>query len=144
MLLESTRLGTSHTVWALAVKNGDEPPHQILLYTLLFSLFHYFLYIADPPLHTPTDMTACNCIWHNMFAPAHTQHLPLLHQTGLAYLMDRCFTIHMLYVFPFLVAQHVPSHSPTNHESLQPHGQALTIALLWMSLMLSFLLTIHI
>ena len=26
----------------------DEPPHQICSYTLLFSLFHYFLYIVDP------------------------------------------------------------------------------------------------
>ena len=33
---------------------GDEPPHQICLYTLLFSLFLYFLYIVDPPLCTPT------------------------------------------------------------------------------------------
>ena len=32
----------------------DEPPHQIRSYTLLFSLFLYFLYIVDPPLHTPT------------------------------------------------------------------------------------------
>ena len=31
----------------------DEHPHQILMYTLLFSLFHYFLYIIDPPLCTP-------------------------------------------------------------------------------------------
>ena len=31
---------------------GDEPPHQILSYTLLFLLFLYFLYIADPPLCT--------------------------------------------------------------------------------------------
>ena len=36
---------------ALAV---DEPPHQICSYTLLFSLFLYFLYIIDPPLCTPT------------------------------------------------------------------------------------------
>ena len=33
----------------------DEPPHQILSYTLLFLLFNYFLYIIYPPLHTPTD-----------------------------------------------------------------------------------------
>ena len=39
--------------------DGDEPPHQIHSYTLLFSLFHYFLYIIDPPLHTPTLDHTC-------------------------------------------------------------------------------------
>ena len=31
---------------------SDEPPHQICSYTLLFSLFLHFPYIANPPLHT--------------------------------------------------------------------------------------------
>ena len=31
---------------------ADEPPHQIRSYTLLFSLFLHFPYIADPPLRT--------------------------------------------------------------------------------------------
>ena len=31
---------------------GDEPPHQIRSYTLLFSLFLHFPYVADPPLRT--------------------------------------------------------------------------------------------
>ena len=31
---------------------GDEPPHQIRSYTLLFLLFLHFPYIADPPLRT--------------------------------------------------------------------------------------------
>ena len=31
---------------------GDEPPHQIHSYTLLFSLFLHFPYIANPPLCT--------------------------------------------------------------------------------------------
>ena len=34
------------------VVDVDEPPHQIHSYTLLFSLFLHFPYIADPPLHT--------------------------------------------------------------------------------------------
>ena len=34
------------------LRGDDGPPHQILSYTLLFSLFLYFLYIADPPLCT--------------------------------------------------------------------------------------------
>ena len=38
----------------LKYRGGDEPPHQIRSYTLPFSLFLYFLYIMDPPLHTPT------------------------------------------------------------------------------------------
>ena len=35
---------------------NNEPPHQICSYTLLFSLFLHFLYIADPPLCTSTPM----------------------------------------------------------------------------------------
>ena len=41
--------------WELVTIDG--PPHQIRSYTLLFSLFHYFLYIVDPPLCTPTLIT---------------------------------------------------------------------------------------
>ena len=33
-------------------KDADEPPHQICSYTLIFSLFLHFPYIADPPLRT--------------------------------------------------------------------------------------------
>ena len=33
-------------------QSGDEPPHQIRSYTLLFSLFLHFPYVADPPLRT--------------------------------------------------------------------------------------------
>ena len=46
----SSRGGHS-TYWSGA-SSGNEPPHQIPSYTLLFSLFLYFLYIVDPPLHT--------------------------------------------------------------------------------------------
>ena len=35
-----------------ALSRADEPPHQIRSYTLLFSLFLHFPYIADPPLCT--------------------------------------------------------------------------------------------
>ena len=38
---------------------GDEPPHQICSYTLLFLLFLCFLYIDDPPLCTSAP-TACD------------------------------------------------------------------------------------
>ena len=34
----------------LLIRRGDEPPHQIRSYTLLFSLFLHFPYVADPPL----------------------------------------------------------------------------------------------
>ena len=71
----------------IVVQYDDEPPHQILLYTLLFLLFHYFLYIADLPLCTPTDVTAHDMMQSHAFAPAHTQHSPLLHWTSLTYLM---------------------------------------------------------
>ena len=61
---------------------GDEPPHQIHSYTLLFSLFHYFLYIINPPLHTPcTDATACN----------HTCTHMTITLTSLDQSMDTCF-----------------------------------------------------
>ena len=36
------------------LRGDDEPPHQIHSYTLLFSLFLHFSYIADPPLRTST------------------------------------------------------------------------------------------
>ena len=52
-------------------EHGDEPPHQILSYTLLFSLFLHFPYIADPPLRTS--------------ALTRPHSLP---RTDLAYLMD--------------------------------------------------------
>ena len=34
------------------MEDVDEPPHQIRSYTLLFSLFLHFPYVADPPLCT--------------------------------------------------------------------------------------------
>ena len=61
-----------------SILTGDEPPHQIHSYTLLFSLFLCCLYIIDPPLHTSTLMRP-----HALAQQSH-----LLHQTNLAYLMD--------------------------------------------------------
>ena len=56
-------------------KSGDEPPHQILLYTLLFSLFHYFLYITDPPLCTAHQ---CDHTWlHLLTHDTHTHFIRL-------------------------------------------------------------------
>ena len=43
---------------------SDEEAHQILSYTLLFLLFHYFLYVTDSPQCTPTDMTAHDMTTH--------------------------------------------------------------------------------
>ena len=71
----------------------DEPPHQILSDTLLFSLFHYSLYIADPPLHTPTPIQP------------HTITLTL------TYLMDTCFN-------SFLSSPNV--HPPTVQPIMNP------------------------
>ena len=42
----------SNKSWSIVGQGIDEPPHQICSYTLLFSLFHYFLCIINPPLHT--------------------------------------------------------------------------------------------
>ena len=88
----------------------DEPAHQILLYTLLFLLFHYFLYITDPPLCTPANTTTHVCT-HSC--------------TTLAFIsldQPHLFDGQMFYdshaLFPFLVAQCAPSYSLTNHKSL--------------------------
>ena len=48
----STKLSTISSKAASIKQTVDEPPHQIRSYTLLFSLFLHFPYIADPPLHT--------------------------------------------------------------------------------------------
>ena len=42
----------NYTLYPLHHQPGDEPPHQIHSYTLLFSLFLHFLYIVNPPLCT--------------------------------------------------------------------------------------------
>ena len=65
-----------------SMQTGDEPPHKIHSYTLLFLLFLRFPYIADPPLRTsaPTRPHA--------IALALTQQLHSLYWTDLAYLMD--------------------------------------------------------
>ena len=49
------RLNSRH-LWGCWDWDGDEPPHQIHSYTLLFLLFHHFLYIVNPPLCTPALM----------------------------------------------------------------------------------------
>ena len=61
---------------------GDEPPHQIHSYTLLFSLFLHFPYIADPPLCTSTPMQP------HTIALVLAQQSHSLYRTDLAYLMD--------------------------------------------------------
>ena len=106
-----------------------DEPHQICSYTLLFLLFHYFLYIVNLPLCTPTPM------W--------------LHAIALTSSDWSClFDGHMFYdshvSFLFLVSPTCTLPWSDQSWALAPHGQALTIASLWINLMLSFLLTIHI
>ena len=60
----------------------DEPPHQIRSYTLLFSLFLHFPYIADPPLRT-SALTRLH-----VTALVLARQLHSLYRTDLAYLMD--------------------------------------------------------
>ena len=106
---------------------GDEPPHQILSYTLLFSLFLYFLYIVNPPLCAPTLMRL---------------HTITLTSSDLSCLFDG----HMFYdshvLLLFLVSPMCALPQSDQSWALTLHSQALTIASLRMSLMLTFLLTI--
>ena len=88
----------------------DEPPHQIHSYTLLFSLFLHFPYIADPPLRTSAPMRS-----HSLY------------QTDLAYLMDIWLTIHM-YLLLFLASPTCPLLRSDQSQVLAPRGQALSIA----------------
>ena len=62
--------------------SADEPPHQIRSYTILFSLFLHFPYVADPPLHTSAPMQP----HATTLVLARQSHL--LYRTDLAYLMD--------------------------------------------------------
>ena len=98
----------------------DEPPHQIHSYTLLFSLFLHFPYIADLPLRTSAP-TRPHVI-------ALTQQSHSLYQTDLAYLMDIWLTIHM-YLLLFLASPMCPLLRSDQSQGLALHGQALSIAL---------------
>ena len=54
---DGVTMGVRSVVNSIAV---DEPPDQIHSYTLLFSLFLHFPYIADPPPHTSTPTWPCS------------------------------------------------------------------------------------
>ena len=98
----------------------DEPPHQIRSYTLLFSLFLHFLYIADPPLRTSALMQP-HMIVLTLACQSHS-----LHRTDLAYLMDTWLTIHM-YLLLFLVSPTCPLLQSDQSWVLTLCGQALSI-----------------
>ena len=100
---------------------GDEPPHQIHSYTLLFSLFLHFPYIADPPLHTSAPMRL-HAIVLVLARQSHS-----LYWTDLAYLMDIWLMIHM-YLLLFLVSPTCLLLRSDQSWGLAPHGQALSIA----------------
>ena len=97
----------------------DEPPYQICLYTLLFSLFLHFPYIADPPLCTSALMRP--------HALALTRQLHSLYWTDLTYLMDIWLLIHM-YLLLFLVSPTCPLLRSNQSQVLAPCSQALSIA----------------
>ena len=95
---------------------------------------------AHIPFYFCFSFTSSTSLIHHYTLQPHVitltlaRHSHSLHLTNLTYLMDTCFTIHM-FLLLFLV-------SPTCAllQSHTPCGQALSIALLWMSLMLSLLL----
>ena len=93
---------------------------KIRSYTLLFSLFLHFLYIADPPLHTSAPT------WPHAIALAWKSHL--LHQTDLAYLMDIWLMIHT-FLLLFLGSPMCPLLQSDQSRALAPCGQALSITL---------------
>ena len=101
-----------------AMETCGEPPHQICSYTLLFSLFLRFPYIADPPLRTSTPMRLHAIV----LALAWQSHS--LYWTDLAYLMDIRLTIHM-YLLLFLVSPMCPLLQSDQSWVLAPCGQAL-------------------
>ena len=80
---------------------------------------------------------------HCQYTTTHSDHTQSwshsLHWTDLAYLMDTWFTIHM-FLLLFLVSPTCALPGFDQSWALAPRGQALTIGLLWMSLMLSLLL----
>ena len=111
----------------------------------MMSLAHVYPIIFTFPLHSlhcwsttthPTNMTS-HASLHNC---SHMMCLPLLHWTSLTYLMDIWCMIHMFTV-SFLVTS-CALQWPNQSWIIAPHGQALTIASLWMSLVLTFLITI--
>ena len=116
--LRTTSESKSEFIGLLQV--ADEPPHQICSYTLLFSLFLHFLYIADPPLRTSAPMQP------HVITLAQQSHL--LYQTELAYLMDIWLMIHM-YLLLFLVSPTCPLLQSNQSRALTPCGQALFLTL---------------
>ena len=104
------------------LRHADEPPHQICSYTLLFSLFLHFLYIADPPLCTSAPT------WPHVIVLTLAWQSHLLHWTDLAYLMDIWLTIHM-YLLLFLVSPMCLLLWSDQSWALALCGQALSITL---------------
>ena len=113
--------------------------------TLVMNLAHvYHIIFAFPllSLHCwsttthPADVTSCMSLCNH----SHMMQSPLLHWTSLAYLIDIWCTIHMFTV-PLLVTSYTLPW-PNQSHIIAPCSQALTIALLWMSLVLAFLFTI--
>ena len=99
--------------------------HSVPPYTHLFSLFYYFLYIADPPPHTPlTQPPMCDA--SHLLDP-----IPVTPSDWLC-LFDGQMIYNSHVTFPFLVT--CPCCGLANHES--PHHAV--------SLVLTFLIIIHI
>ena len=102
--------------------SGDEPPHQIHSYTLLFLLFLHFPYIANPPLHTSTPM------WPHAIVLVLARQSHSLYRSNPAYLIDIWLTIHM-YLLLFLASPMCPLLRSDQSRVLALCGQALSIAL---------------
>ena len=124
--------------------SGDEPPHQMLLYTHLFSLFHYFLYTAD---HHYAPLLMQPHTWHDQMRCDHMRLHLLVHNAHLCFIRP-ALLIWWTDVLRFTCFISIPSSptcalpQPDKSQILALHGQALSIASFQMSLVLTFLLTI--
>ena len=114
--------------------------HLVLPHTHLFSLFYYFLHIADPPPCTlPPHHHGLTC------EPPHLLvHNTCLHSISLALLSwwtdDLQFTCYIFFLSYLMCTLLWPNQSWI----IMLHSQALIIVSPQMSLVLTFLIVIHI
>ena len=110
-----------------------------------WALMSLLIRYAHIPFYFPFSFTSFTSLIHHYTLRPHMTvlalawHLHSLHWTDLTYLMDTWFMIHM-FLLLFLVSPTCTLPWSDQSRALTLCSQALTIASLWMSLMLSLLL----